>query len=166
MPVRPPADAVVALRSLGRRFRAIFAGLEDDESPEDLAHRMGSDGRSALDHVTAAVRSITFLGRALEQLLVEDDPVLHPAVGDPAGRAWAAAPEGTIEERLAELAGAAEALADRADRVAAADWGRAARVAGQDGTVSASSVLWDAVDTAVDHLKSAERTLRDVRRQR
>jgi hypothetical protein len=34
---RPPADAVVALRSLGRRWRGLFAGLGEDESPDDLA---------------------------------------------------------------------------------------------------------------------------------
>ncbi len=162
MPNRPPADAVVALRSLGRRYRGLFAGLGDDESPDDLAHRNGADGRSALDHVVAATRTIAFLGRAVEQTLVEDDPVLHPAVADPAEREWPDA-EGTVDERVSELAWEADQLADRATKVAAADWGRAARVAGQDASVTASDVLWDAVDSAVAHLKSAEQTLRQVR---
>lgn len=162
MPIRPPADAVVALRSLGRRYRGLFAGLGDDESPDDLAHRNGADGRSALDHVVAATRTITFLGRALEQTLVEDDPVLHPAVADPAEREWPDA-EGTVDERVSELAWEADHLADLAAKVAAADWGRAARVAGHDASVMASDVLWDAVDSAVAHLKSAEQTLREVR---
>jgi hypothetical protein len=162
VPIRPPADAVVALRSLGRRYRGLFAGLGDDESPDDLAHRNGADGRSALDHVVAATRTITFLGRALEQTLVEDDPALHPAVTDPAEREWPDA-EGTVDERVSELAWEADHLADRAAKVAAADWGRTARVAGQDATVTASDVLWDAVDSAVAHLKSAEQTLRAVR---
>jgi hypothetical protein len=162
VPNRPPADAVVALRSLGRRYRGLFAGLGDDESPDDLAHRNGADGRSALDHVVAATRTITFLGRALEQTLVEDDPVLHPAVADPTEREWPDA-EGTIDERVSELAWEADHLADRATKVAAAAWGRVARVAGQDATVAASDVLWDAVDSAVAHLKSAEQTLGEVR---
>jgi hypothetical protein len=156
----------VALRSLGRRFRGLFAGLGEDESPDDVAHRVGADGRSAIDHVAAATRTIVFLGRALEQVLLEDDPVLHPAVADPAARTWEADPGGSVDEQLAELGWEADALADRADRVAAADWGRAGRVAGQDGTVSAPSVLWDAVDSAVAELKAAERTLAEVRRQR
>lgn len=163
MTVRPPADAVVALRSLGRRYRGLFAGLADDESPDDLAHRNGSDGRSALDHVVAATRTITFLGRALEQVLVEEDPVLHPAVLDRAEREWPAA-SGPVEDRLSELAWEADHLAERAQHVAARDWGRHARVARHDATASAAAVLWDAVDTAVEHLKAAERTLAEVRR--
>lgn len=161
-PPRPPSDAVVALRSLGRRYRGAFAGLDADESPDDLAHRNGSDGRSALDHVVAATRTITFLGRALEQTLVDDDPVLHPAALDAAEREWPDA-TGTVDERVSELAWEADHLADRVDHVAAADWGRHARVAGRDATTSAAAILWDAVDTAVEHLRAVERTLREVR---
>ncbi|MEO7429870.1 MAG: hypothetical protein ABIY48_10880, partial [Acidimicrobiales bacterium] len=156
---------VVALRSLRRRYRELFSGLGADESPDDLADRNGSDGRSALDHVVAATRTITFLGRALEQVLVDDDQVLHPAALDPAEREWPDA-TGTVDERISELAGEADALADRAGGVAAHDWARAARVADRDATVSALSLLWDAVDTAVEHLKGAERVLAEARNQR
>lgn len=162
MPIRPPADAVVALRSLGRRYRSLFAGLGDDEAPDDLASRSGADGRSALDHVVAATRTVTFLGQALEKTLVEDDPVLHPAVVNRAEREWPAA-EGTVEERVDELVREADRLADRAADVAAAGWGRTARVADHDAPVTATDVLWDAVDSAVAHLKAAEQTLREVR---
>jgi hypothetical protein len=165
MSPRPPSDAVVALRSLGRRYRALFAGLGADENPDDLAHRNGSDGRSALDHVVAATRTITFLGRALEQVLVDDDPVLHPAVADPARREWPDA-SGAVDDRVSELAWEADALADRVEHVAAADWGRHARVADHDATISAAAILWDAVDSAIEHLKAAERTLHEVRRGR
>jgi hypothetical protein len=158
---RPPSDAVVALRSLGRRFRGILTGI-DDASPDDLAHRNGSDGRSALDHVAAATRTITFLGRALEQVLQSDDPVLHPAVLDPAERDWPDA-SGTVDELIDELAREAERVADGGSHVAAADWTRQGRVAGNDATVSAVDILWDAVDSAVAHLKAAERTIIEVR---
>ena len=162
MAPRPPADAVVALRSMGRRWRGLFAGLSDDESPDALAHRIGADGRSPLDHVVVATRGFTFLGRALEQILTEDDPALHPAVADAGAREWGD-PGGTVEERLAELAWEADALADRVQHVSADDWNRHARVAGADATTSALAVLWDAVDSAVDHLKQAERVLTEVR---
>lgn len=162
MSPRPPSDAVVALRSLGRRYRALFAGLGADESPDDLAHRNGSDGRSALDHVVAATRTITFLARALEQVLVDEDPILHPAVADAARREWPDA-SGTVEDRVSELAGEADALAGRAEHVPAADWARHGRVADHDATTSAGAILWDAVDSAVEHLKAAERTLSEVR---
>jgi hypothetical protein len=162
MAPRPPSDAVVALRSLERRYRSLFAGLSDEEAPDDLAHRNGSEGRSALDHVVAATRTLTFLGRALEQTLVEESPVLHPAVIDPAEREWPGA-TGTVDERLSELAWEADHLAQQAERVPAQDWSREARVAGHDQTTSAAAILWDAVDTAVEHLKAAERVLREVR---
>ena len=160
---RPPSDAVVALRSLGRRYRGLFVGLGDDESPDDLAHRVGPEGRSAGDHVVAATRSITLLGRALEQVLIEDDPVLHPAVVDRTEREWEGDSGGTVDDRLAELGWEADALADRAERVTAADWARQARVAGRDATVGALAILWDAVDSAIEHLKQAEQTLAAVR---
>jgi hypothetical protein len=159
---RPPSDGVVALRSLGRRFRGSFAARGEDESPDDLAHRAGADGRSALDHVVAATRTLTFLGRALQQVTIDEDAVLHPAVGDPAQREWPEA-SGSVDELVSELAREADALADRAERLSAAEWGRRARVAGRDADVSAADVLWDAVDSAIAHLKAAEATLHEVR---
>jgi hypothetical protein len=160
---RPPADAVVALRSLGRRWRGLFAGLGEDESPDDLAHRIGGDGRSALDHTVRATRTISLLGRAVEQALVADDAVLHPAVGDPSQREWKDQTTGTVDDAIAELAHEAERLADRVDRVTADEWRRRARVAGRDADVAPLDVLWDAVDSAVAELRAAERTLREVR---
>lgn len=163
MAPRPPADAIVALRSLGRRWRGLFAGLGEDESPDDLAHQVGSDGHSALDHAVRAARTLSLLGRALEQALVDDDAVLHPAVGDPAQRAWDDQAAGSVDDAIAELVHEADRLADRVDRVSAQEWPRRARVAGQDADVGALEVLWDAVDSAVAELKAAEHTLAEVR---
>jgi hypothetical protein len=159
---RPPSDAVVALRSLRRRYRGLFAGLSEDVSADDLAHRNGSDGRSALDHVVAATRTITFLGRALDQVLVSDGPILHPGVLDPAEREWPET-DGTVDELIDELAREADHVADRAGHVAAGDWARQGQVAGRDATTTAVAILWDAVDSAVAHLKAAERTIDEVR---
>jgi hypothetical protein len=163
MTTRPPSDAVVALRSLGRRYRGMFAGLGEDESPDDLAHRVGADGLSALDQVVAATRTISLLGRALEQIVTEDDPALHPAVADPTARQWDDTAGGTVDERVAELESEAERLADRVEHLPAEDWARTARVAGHDADATTLGVLWDAVDSAIAHLKAAERTLTAVR---
>ena len=162
MAPRSPADAVVALRSLRRRWHGLFAGLRDDERPDDLAHRTGTDGRSALDHAQHATRALSLLGRALEQVLVDEQPTLHPAVGDPTQRAWPPS-DHDVDGALAELAHEAERLADRADRVSATDWARAAPVAGHDVDVTALALLWDAVDTAIADLRAAESTLQEVR---
>jgi len=159
---RSPADAVVALRSLGRRWRGVIDGLGDDESPDDLAHRVGSGGLAVGDHAVRATRTLSLLDRALEQVLVDEAAVLHPAVGDPAQRTGDGQTR-PVDDLIAELAHEAERLADRADRVTAADWSRRASVTGGGSDVSALDLLWDAVDSAVAALKDADRTLREVR---
>jgi hypothetical protein len=143
MAVRPPKDAVVALRSLGRRYRAVFAGLGEDESPDALAVRPGSDGRSALDHVAAATEAVAAGARALEQQL--------GLRGGATGGGGAGG--STVDEAVDELAGAAGALADRIEHVPADDWARA----------DAIPTLWQAVDIAIEHLRAAERTIAEVR---
>ena len=148
---------------MGRRWKGLFAGLGADESPDDLAHRVGADGHAALDHAVRATRTLSLLGRALEQILVDDDPVLHPAVGDPAQREWEGQEASTVDDTIAELVHEADRLADRAGRVTAPEWQRRARVAGHDADVGALDVLWDAIDSAVAELNAAERTLREVR---
>ena len=162
MAVRAPADAVVALRSMGRRWRGLFAGLDEDESADALARRPGRSGRTALDHAAHAAASLALLDRALEQLVVDDDAELDPAVTDAERRPWPS-PTGSVDEVIDGLAAAADRMADRADRVAASDWARRAPVAGAGGDVDALSVLWDAVDSAVADLKAAESTLSEVR---
>lgn len=162
MAPRPPSDAIVALRSLNRRAKGLFAGLGDDEAPDDLAHRNGADGRSALDELGAATRTIALLGRAIEQVLESGDPMLHPAVADAAARSWPAA-TGSVDEILDELGREADRLADRLAHVDAGEWARAARVAGHDLTTTPLAILWDAVDSGVAHLRAAEQTLAQVR---
>jgi hypothetical protein len=160
MATRAPADAMVALRSMGRRWRGLFAGLDEDESPDALARRPGADGRSALDHVAHATATLALLDRALEQISVDDRPTLDAGVGDP-GRRGPAAPAAGVDEAIDALAAAADRMADRADGVDAHDWTRTGAV--DVGDVTALDVLWDAVDTAVADLKAAEATLREVR---
>ncbi|MGK2949123.1 MAG: hypothetical protein ACSLFP_11150 [Acidimicrobiales bacterium] len=165
MSPRPPADAVVALRSLPRRFRALFAGLGDDESPDDLAHRVGGAGRSAADHIVAARSDLTFFGRAVEQVLTDDEPALHPALDDATQRDWPDA-AGAIHERLDELSETAEALAQRLEHVGASQWARRGTVASGGLELSAADLVWRGVDSALEHRQAAEQVLGEVRRQR
>jgi hypothetical protein len=152
---RPPADAVVALRSLDRRFRALFAGREEDESPDDLARRRGAAGRSAADHVAHATRTLTEGEASLSAVLTRDDAVVEARSTD------LDAPPGPVDGLLDELAAAAEALANRADRVDAQDWARTATTPA--GTETALEVLWLTVDTVIADLRAAELVLREVR---
>jgi len=143
-----------------RRWAGLFAGLEEGESPDDLARRADATGRSALDHADHAADALARFGRALEQTLVSDHPTLDAAVSGASPRR-ADAPGPTVEGALDHLALEADALAARSERRSAAEWSRTATVAGD--TVSALDLLWDAVDTVVADLKAAEQTLREVR---
>ncbi|HEV8116198.1 MAG TPA: hypothetical protein VGP53_08175 [Acidimicrobiales bacterium] len=160
---RSPADAIVALRSLDRRWRGLLAGLRTDEDPDDLAHRIGADGHAVSDHAVRATRTLSLLDRALEQVLIDEATALHPAVGDATQREWDGQAGRSVDDLITELAEQAEHLAARADGVAASDWARRSPVAGQAADVGALEVLWDAVDSAIAELKAAERTLQEVR---
>jgi hypothetical protein len=152
---------VVAVRSLPRRFRALFAGLGDDESPDALARRTVADGSTPLGHVGAATRVLALGGRGLAALLATEGASVEPVT---VGALTAASPTGSLEEGLAELGWEADALADRAEHLGLDDWGRSGSVAGTGASISAADLFWQAVDAAVDQLKAAERTLAEARR--
>lgn len=158
-----PSDAVVALRSLERRYRGLFTGLSDDESPDDLAHRPAG-GSSAVDHAVAASRFIAGANRALGRVLTVDSPTLPAADVDPTASSSPGAPPGPVDRFLAELGGEADAMADRVERVAAGDWTRTGVVDDGSGrTVTALDVARAAVDAGVTHLREAEKVLAAVR---
>ena len=151
-----PADAAVTLRGLERRYRALFAGLGDDESPDDVAHRR-VDGWSAIDHVVAAARAIAASDRALARVLTHDEPVLDASDVEPQARP--VAPTGTVHERLSELGYEAVALAARIEKAGAREWVRRGSVAGTDRRFTALDVVRAAVDAGVTHLDDARTVL-------
>jgi hypothetical protein len=164
-----PSDAVVALRSLERRYRGLFAGLGEDESPDEIARRRSGDGAgdgwSALEHVVAAARAIDAAGRALEAVVSRDVPQLDPTDADPAARPRPGSPSGTLHERLAELGIEAGQLADRIEHLGADAWDRVGVVSGSGSRkVSALELVRAAVDAGIGHLRGAEQVLAQVRR--
>jgi hypothetical protein len=161
----PPSDIVVALRGLERRYRGLFAGLSEDESPEDAAHRVVG-GWSPIEHIVAAAWAISAIDRALADVLTNDTPVLDPADVDPAERPKPGAVTGTLHERLAELGLEANALADRVESTAARDWARTGVVAGSRRTLTALDLAKLAVEAGVAHLRAADEALAAVRRTR
>jgi hypothetical protein len=154
-----PADAAVTLRGLERRYRGLFAGLGEDDSPDDVAHRR-VDGWSAIDHVVAAARAIGAADRALAKVLTSDAPDLDP--GDVEPQARPVAPTGTVHERLSELGYEAVVLADRIASVPAGDWVRRGRIAGEGKEVTALDLVRSAVDAGVTQLEGARRVLHAV----
>jgi hypothetical protein len=158
-----PSDALVALRSLDRRYRGLFAGLGDDESPDDLAHRRYGDW-SAADHVVAAGRFIARANGALARVLTADSPTVAASDVDPTASSSPSAPPGPVDGLVAELAAEANAMADRIERVPGGDWMRTAVVDQASGsTLTALDIVRAAVDSGVTHLREAEKLLATVR---
>jgi hypothetical protein len=158
-----PSDAVVALRGLERRYRGLFAGLGEDETPDDVAHRVVG-GWSPIEHIVAAAWAISAAGRALAAVLTEDSPVLDPADVFPERRPKPGQVTGTVHERLAELGLEANAAADRVEATPASDWERSGTVAGSERTLTALDLARLAVEAGVTHLRAAEELLAAVRR--
>jgi hypothetical protein len=164
-----PSDAAVAVRSFPRRFRGVLARAEDDADddataadPDELARRIGSDGRSAADHLIAADGVLALLDRALEQVRSDDDPVLHPAVRD-LRDAWWDDEHTSLPALLDQFEQSAGRCADRIDAVPTDDWARRGRIADADRTVGILELVREAVDVVAGHLRSAERTIAAVR---
>jgi hypothetical protein len=158
-----PSDAVVALRSLERRYRGLFAGLSEDESPDDLAHRRAGDW-SAIDHAVAAARFIARANRALARVLTADSPSVAAVDVDPTASSSPGATPGPVDGPLAELGSEANAMADRIEHVPAGDWSRPAVVEnGVRRTITALDIARAAVDAGVTHLRDAEKVLAAVR---
>lgn len=158
-----PSDIVVALRGLERRYRGLFAGLGEDESPEDLAHR-AAGGWSPIEHIVAGAWGIAAADRALAAVLTSDSPVLDPADVDADARPKPGAVTGTVHERLAELGLEANAAADRVESTPARDWTRTGVVGDTGRTVTALDLARQAVRVGVAHLRGAEEVLAAVRR--
>jgi hypothetical protein len=151
----PPSDAVVTLRGLGRRFRGVFAGLDDDESPDDLARRPGDAGRSAADHIAHAAATLTRGTEAVDLVLAHEGPTVDERSDE------VHAPAGMVEGLLDDLAVSADAFAGRIEHLGAADWARTADTPA--GEQTALDLVWTAVDTALADLKAAELVLAEVR---
>jgi hypothetical protein len=155
-----PSDAVVTLRGLERRYRALFAGLGDDESPDDAAHRR-VDGWSAIDHIVAAARAIGASDRALQAVLTTDQADLSTADVGVDDRPQPVAPTGTVHERISELGMEAVSMAGHIEGVSASDWTR--QGIGTSGTaITALDLVRRAVEAGVGHLDDARRVLSAV----
>jgi hypothetical protein len=158
-----PGDAAAALRSYPRRYREAVEPISDDEDVDELAHRVGPDGRSAIDVVSDVTRTWVVLREGLRQITVADTPVLHPAVVDPAQRQWEMPPPDSVDETLALLSDEAQAFAEAVDRVSAPSWARSGSVPGGERT-TALDLAREAVQVGRDGLTAVESALHAARR--
>ena len=157
--IQPP-DAVVAVRSLPRRWRGAFAKAGDEEDIEALLRRRPADGGpSALEHACSVVVALVLLDRHVRRASVEDGPDLAPAEV-PASEVAACAGR-SPEAVLGGLAAAADALAATLDGVPSDAWLRPATLDGRPTDIR--GLARAAAHEGTHHLREAERTLREVR---
>ncbi|MEO7556860.1 MAG: hypothetical protein ABIV94_09710 [Acidimicrobiales bacterium] len=149
-----PADCVAALRSYPRRFRAALSAIGDDDSAEERAHRVGTDGRSAVDHVDHVVRAFDALGQAVHQILVDDSPTLTPAVLDDSAREHPVGSQQRLDSVLDAVTAECGRLADVVERVDTDAWTRTGLVG--DRKVTALDVVREAVRLGAEALRAAE----------
>jgi hypothetical protein len=137
-----PRDTAVAVRSIPRRFREVFAQLEPDDDPRAW--------RSALEHAIHARDTMDTAAGHLRQVIIEARPELR---GSAAGGAHVDAP-GDVTATLADLQRAADRLARTIDSVDAGDWLRPAVLNGNE--VNALDIVRAAVGQSVRELREAE----------
>ncbi len=140
-----PSDAIVALRSFGRRFRAIGVPEPDDEDDTD-AEPTGGRIEEALASAAGAASAIAAVGEQLQHVLVDDSP----AVGPTPDRTRPAVPPADAIERLEA---AAAGIADLAARQPPTAWSRTGRRAGSP--VTAADLLREAVRIGAEALRAA-----------
>ena len=154
--VNPP-DALAALRSYPRRYRAALATPEgDDDDPEAVARRRPAPEEwSALEHTTHVADAFRLLDEAIRRAVVAEGSIVAPW--------WEGPPPvpASVRAALDALTEAADHLADTVGSVPSDAWGRTALV---DGT--GRDVLWlarEGVHQGAHHLRDVERVLRAAR---
>jgi hypothetical protein len=146
------ADAVTALRSMGRRWRELFEDVESDR----LRERPAPNVWSALEYA-AHTRDVLRLHRSgLGPILAGEEPTfpgMEPEDDGPDHGYNALDPPKVLDD-LDEAAGA---IADRAERELPSHWDRTATIEGRK--VEAGWLLRHAVHDASHHLRDVERGL-------
>lgn len=156
-----PADAAVALRSFGRRFREVVRPDElagDGPDPTVVPPGSSSAPVEVLARTTATLRRRQ---RAIEQILAEPTGRLDPAdlPGGPTAPGLPA--PASMATGLDDLAAALVDLAELADRTPLPRWERTAPA--PTGPMRAADLLADAVAVGRSGLDDFGAALRDAR---
>ena len=157
-----PADAAVALRSFGKRYRAPLSRFLPGEDGDALVReRPSPDVWSALEyaaHVRDAIRFNSYMAR---RALTEDSPELPSPNPDrtAADERYNEQEPSVVADELVERAEKAAAMVESTD---AAAWDRTARW-GSRGDFTALYFVRNAVHEGHHHLLDVGRVLRHVR---
>ncbi len=164
-----PADAAVAARSFGRRFRdaaAAAAAATLDEEPEqseldEVAARPGADGLSALDHLALAADRLDAAQSAVRASLVDPGHRVKAELLDLEAAAGVSH-SGRLEHELGRIERFGAELAEAVERGDAGHWVDERTTTAGDSTTTLA-VLQATVAFVLDRLKAVEKVLREVR---
>lgn len=155
-----PRDAAIAMRSWPRRYGALLRPI-DDESNEEKVAQIGKDGVSALEVATDTARTWALIEKAMNDIRLHDDVIVHPAIVDHTQRQWASEIVEPLSSVLAQLNDNANALADFIDVVGFHDWNRVGKlVGGQE--ISLLELAQIAVATGAGNLRRIETILSEL----
>ena len=152
-----PAEAVVALRSLSRRWRSVLAFDLDSAEPEHVLTARPMGGWSALEHAGHVRDVLHALGIRLQRVLREVDPVLPETHVTPPSGANEQGP-GVV---LAALSLTAEQLAQAVEMTQPTEWLRTGLRGSH--TITAIDLVREAVHEAIHHLHEASTQIEELR---
>jgi PIN domain nuclease of toxin-antitoxin system len=156
-----PGDALVAVRSFPRRYRALLTTLEQEEGPDSVLHRRPDPGTwSAVEYTAHLADVLDDLATSIRRVMVEDRPRVRAWDADQRAAEQRYA-EQDSEQALAALDAACARLARVLDDVDPGDWNRAGTL--DWGERDALTLARDAVHEGAHHLRDLERGLRAVR---
>ncbi len=155
-----PLDAINAIRSFPRRYRAALATVSRDQAFDVLVRRRPEPGTwSALEYTAHAADMIDRFAPAIRRIQVEDRPSLP--FFDPRARVD---DDGfnnrTVSRALSDMETACADMAATLETVEADDWTRTGRFDWGDDDILTSAR--NAVHEGSHHLRDTERVLAQV----
>lgn len=156
-----PLDAVRAVRSYPRRYRALLTGFDDDEDGDALVRRRpDASGSTALETAARVADVLDATAPIIRRMTVEEAPTLEPPSSQ--GRdAPRSANERPVREVMDEIDTACADLASTTEMVDDDDWLRTAHFPTGDRTVL--EMARSAVREGSHGLREIERIMRRVR---
>jgi len=152
-----PLDAINAVRSFPRRYRATLAALSRDESFDTIIRQRPEPGTwSALEYTAHAADMIDRFAPAIRRMQVEDRPTLP--FFDPEARVDGDGfNDRTVSRVLGDLETACADMAATLETVEAEDWTRTGHFDWGERDILATAR--HAVHEGSHHLRDAERVL-------
>jgi hypothetical protein len=156
-----PRDAVLAVRTFPRRYRALLTHFDPDEDVDDVIRRRPAPGVwSALEYTAHAAEVLDLLAPTIRQIVNETNPHLYFFDSD-AQAAEKSYNDWPLLRALGDLESACADLSSAIEFVDPADWNRTGTF--DWGEREAIDMARNAVHEGAHHLRDIEKVLTQVR---